>query len=207
MEPSLVPTRHSLLCRLKNLADEEIWKEFFETYWRLIYAAGLRSGLRVEDAEDVVQDTVLAVAKSIGSYRYDPKVTFKGWLRMLVRRRIADHFRRKRGRELLLEDVAGGDADGKSAMDQATAQETSVLDLIWDEEWERNLVEAALEKVKDKVSVKQYQVFYLHVIKEKPVREVGKALNVSAPYIHLTRHRVGRIFREAVRRVERSEAR
>ena len=31
-----IPTRQSLLARLKDVADQESWREFFDTYWRLI---------------------------------------------------------------------------------------------------------------------------------------------------------------------------
>jgi len=61
------------------------------TYWKLIYVVALKSGLRATDAEDMVQDTVISVAKAIHNYRRDPKVTFKSWLYTLVRRRVADH--------------------------------------------------------------------------------------------------------------------
>src|SRR3954447_330834 len=91
----LIPTRRSLLGRLKDLEDEVSWKEFFDTYWKLIYSVALKSGLREAEAEDVVQETIISVSKSIDKYSYDPGVTFKGWLHHLVRRRVADHFRRK----------------------------------------------------------------------------------------------------------------
>jgi hypothetical protein len=40
-----LPTRYSLLSRLQNWEDQESWKVFFNTYWRLIYVAALKSGL------------------------------------------------------------------------------------------------------------------------------------------------------------------
>ena len=58
-----IPTRASLLSRLKNWDDQDSWKDFFDTYWKLIYAAALKSGLSDAEAQDVVQDTVVSVAK------------------------------------------------------------------------------------------------------------------------------------------------
>src|SRR5580700_7935799 len=84
-----IPTRRSLLSRLKNWNDDESWKVFFETYWRLIYNTAVRAGLNDAQAQDVVQETVISVLKSISSFRYDPsKGTFKGWLLRLTQRRI-----------------------------------------------------------------------------------------------------------------------
>lgn len=36
-----IPTRYSLLSRLQNWDDQDSWKEFFDIYWRLIYAVAL----------------------------------------------------------------------------------------------------------------------------------------------------------------------
>src|SRR6266496_3881416 len=36
----LLPTRWSLLTRLKNWDDQASWQEFFDTYWKLIYGVG-----------------------------------------------------------------------------------------------------------------------------------------------------------------------
>jgi len=35
-----IPTRSSLLGRLKDWEDQESWRDFFETYWRLISFGG-----------------------------------------------------------------------------------------------------------------------------------------------------------------------
>src|SRR5215207_4430396 len=91
-----VYTRKSLLERLKDWDDGASWKEFFDTYWRLIFAVARRSGLTETEAQDVVQETIIAVAKKMPAFHYDRSIgTFKGYLMQLTRSRIADHFRRK----------------------------------------------------------------------------------------------------------------
>ena len=39
-----IPTRYSLLSRLKDREDSESWKDFFDTYWRLIYSVAIKAG-------------------------------------------------------------------------------------------------------------------------------------------------------------------
>jgi RNA polymerase sigma-70 factor (ECF subfamily) len=91
-----LPTRRSLVTRLKHWDDQEAWQRFFDSYWRLIYEVARRSGLADAEAQDVVQDTVIAVAKQMPTFRYDPAVgSFKSWLRLITRRRVADHFRNR----------------------------------------------------------------------------------------------------------------
>src|SRR5712691_101316 len=117
----LIPTRESLLSRLKNRSDQESWNTFFDTYWRLIYSAAIKAGLSKEDAQDVVQETVIAVCRSMPEFKYDRKAgSFKGWLLQLTRWRVGDQLR-KRGSE--------GPLSGTELPEfQALA-----LDALWDE--------------------------------------------------------------------------
>src|SRR3954468_4303295 len=81
----LIPTRQSLLSRLKDWGDQESWTVFFDTYWKLIYHAAMKAGLTEAEAQDVVQETVISVLKSMETFRYDPeKGSFKTWLLRLT---------------------------------------------------------------------------------------------------------------------------
>src|SRR3954462_3974558 len=99
MPPSsddLIPTRASLLARVKNLEDHASWQDFFDTYWKLIYAISIKRGLSATEAEDVVQETMCAAMKHMPQFNYDRNVgTFKTWLLTMVRWRIADQFRKR----------------------------------------------------------------------------------------------------------------
>src|SRR5438132_294694 len=95
VEDSL-PTRHSLLSRLKNWDDSESWSDFFNTYWRLIFNFACKAGLTEAEAQDVVQQTVIEVSQKIREFKYDPKRgSFKTWLLQLTRWRIQDQFRKR----------------------------------------------------------------------------------------------------------------
>src|SRR6267143_6364892 len=86
---NLLPTRRSLLNRLKNWDDQESWKDFFDTYWKLIYGVAIKAGLSDAEAEEVVQETVITVAKKIGDFKADPAHgSFKGWLLKITQWRI-----------------------------------------------------------------------------------------------------------------------
>jgi RNA polymerase sigma-70 factor (ECF subfamily) len=89
-EPFLA-TRRSLITRLKNWDEQEGWREFFQMYWTLIYSVAVKSGLSDTEAEAVVQETVVSVARALEGYRYDPEqCRFKTWLMGITRRRIVD---------------------------------------------------------------------------------------------------------------------
>ena len=90
----LVPTRESLLSRLKGTSADESWREFFDTYWRLIYHNATKAGLSDEDAQEVAQETMIALTKNISECRYNPAhCSFKTWLMNLTRWKILDRLR------------------------------------------------------------------------------------------------------------------
>jgi RNA polymerase sigma-70 factor (ECF subfamily) len=76
------------------------------------------------------------------------------------------------------------------------------LDAVWDEEWRKNLVDAAIEIVKQQVAPKQFQIFDLAVLKDLPVHDVTKLLKVNSAQVYLARHRVGALVKQEVARLE-----
>lgn len=88
-----IPTRQSLLARLKDWGDQESWRDFFETYWRLIHATALKAGLTEAEAQEVVQEVMLAAAKKMPGFTYDPaKDSLKGWLLAVTRWKVGEQF-------------------------------------------------------------------------------------------------------------------
>src|SRR6185369_1829817 len=89
-------TRSSLIGRLRDWEDAGSWQEFFDTYWKLIYSVAIRAGLAETEARDVVQETVVCIAKQMRDGGYDrTRGTFKNWLCLITRRRIIDHLRKR----------------------------------------------------------------------------------------------------------------
>src|SRR6266487_6337061 len=92
----LLATRWTLIERLKNWDDQESWRQFFDTYWKLIYGVAIKSGLTHPEAQDVVQETVISVCKSMHNFKADPAYgSFKAWLLNLTRWRITDQVRKR----------------------------------------------------------------------------------------------------------------
>src|SRR4030095_1330529 len=72
------------------------WREFYDTYWRVIYRVAIKSGLTEAEVEDVVQETVISVAQKMPQFEAEPGAgSFKGFLLAITRRRIVDQFRKR----------------------------------------------------------------------------------------------------------------
>src|SRR5436190_13153022 len=191
----LIPTRQSLLSRLKDWNDEGSWKVFFDTYWKLIYNTAVKAGLSDAEAQDVVQETVISVLKSMPGFKYHAENgSFKSWLLRLTSWRIGDQFRkRQRG----IEHEATPDA-ATAALERVADPESLELGATWDEEWKNNLAEAAIERVKRKVDSKQYQVFDLYVLKNWSVSKVARTLKVNPGFVYLTKHRINNLIKKEI---------
>lgn len=205
LQDGFAATRQSLIARLTDWEDQKTWDEFYRTYWKLIYSVGLKSGLRSDEAFDVVQETILTIAKQSQKDLYDPKKgSFKSWLMNMTRWRINDQFRKRK------KDVAANnfeiDDDRSTAMiDRMPNPKGEVLERMWDSEWKKNLTDAVLEKVKGQVSPKQYQIFHCYVIQEWPAKKVQDHLSVSKAQVYLSKHRVGSIFKKELKILEENE--
>ncbi len=206
----LIPTRESLLSRLKDWRDDASWQEFFDTYWRLIYGVARKAGLSDAEAQDIVQETVFSVARKIEGFRYDPKVcSFKTWMLNLTRWRIINQFKRRErenaGQTPRLSGSGGmpdRPSDRTDALERIADPAGCDLDAIWDAEWEKNLLAAALERVKRQVAPEQFQIFDLACLEGWPVRKVTQTLGVSAGRVYLAKHRVGRLLRREIKKLE-----
>jgi RNA polymerase sigma factor (sigma-70 family) len=199
----LIPTRDSLLSRLKDRDDHESWQDFFNTYWKLVYGVAVKAGLTDQEAQEVVQETVITVARRIPEFRYDPEVcSFKTWLLNLTRWRIVDQLRKRKP-----------DAAFKRRKSEATARTATIdrvadpggmdLERVWDEEWEHYIFEAAIERVKKQVSPEQFQIFALRVFKEWPVLKIARELEVSVGQVYLAKHRISALIRKQVKELEK----
>jgi len=202
----LIPTRYSLLSRLQDWDDQESWKDFFDTYWRLIYAVAMKAGLSESEAQDVVQETVICVAKGIHKFKRDPaRGTFKGWLRNLTRWRIADQFEKRapaRGAGAAVMPEIPDEAHWP-VLEEIPDPSSMDLESVWNAEWQSNLFEAAVERVKRRVKEEHYQIFHLHVVKGWPVSKVARAFKVSSGQVYLIKHRIAALIKKETRILEK----
>jgi RNA polymerase sigma factor (sigma-70 family) len=187
---SLLPTRQSLLSRLRDCQDQDGWREFFDTYWRLIYRVARQAGLDDATAQDVVQNTFVYLTRRMPKFRYDAaRGSFKSWLRRVARSRILIFRRRAEAKE--------------PPLPEQNLESDDVSNEVWQREWEENLVNAALCRIRSKVSAQQLMIFEMAALAAVPLKQVARKLDVSVMQVYLARHRVGKLFKAEVERLRR----
>ncbi len=198
-------TRQSLIMRLQDWQDQRSWDDFYRTYWRLIYGAAMKAGLREQEAWDVVQETILTVAKQSKKNMYDPeKGSFKSWLWNITRWRINDRFRDRR-KDPILASASDDEENNSNPIENQEDWSGEGFEKIWDEEWQANLMKAAIDRVKVKVSPQQFQIFDYNVLRGFSSLEVRKKLGVSIAQVYLAKHRVGQVLKKEIKHLRDQE--
>ena len=203
VEPNdeLIPTRATLIQRLKNWQDQSSWQDFFDTYWKLIYGVAIKGGLNAAEAQDVVQETMIAVARHMPSFKYDPVLgSFKTWLLNMTRWRITDQLR-KRGPFVRYQSPA--EDTGTRILDKVADPTSQDWDALWDAEWEKNLYEVAIAKVKRRLDPQKFQIFDLYVNKAWPPQKVAAAFSLSVDQVYLAKHRTAELIKEEIERLQK----
>jgi len=120
-------------------------------------------------------------------------------LRNLTRWRIADQLR-KRTRSV----PAGINISIPSpGLDEIAGPVNAELEAIWEEDWQANLLEAAMERVKPRVKEEHYQIFDLNVIRQWPAGKVAQALGVNIGMVYLAKHRVMALIKKEIHALEK----
>jgi RNA polymerase sigma-70 factor (ECF subfamily) len=207
-EDELLPTRPSLLARLRNHDDSGAWhrgwEEFYLLYHPVIYRHAVRHGLGDTEAEDVTQEIVIGVARSLPQFQYDPaRSSFKTWLFRVARNKIADYLR-KRGRQCRT-TVEGLQVENDvEALAEVADESVLAPDQEWDLMWETNARRAALEHAKNRVKPMTMRLYLHHVVDGHSVDETVRCFQneqVSPDAVHLAKHRVQKMVDEALERL------
>jgi RNA polymerase sigma factor (sigma-70 family) len=204
------PTRSSLLGRLKDTQDQQSWQEFHDIYARLIRGFAIKEGLDEDEAEEVVQETMIAAARNLPEFHYDAKTcSFKTWLLNLSHWRVQDQFRKRRTplAQRPVKPVTAElseDTTCTPLVERVPDPAGVQIEALWDKEWRTTLFEAAVARVKPEVDLRQWQIFDLYVLKEWPVKEVARALGVNAGRVYLAKHRISALLKQELKRLERA---
>lgn len=213
---SSLETRPSLLQRLQSGEDPDSWRDFYAIYGGLMRSFAAKAGLTAEEAEEVVQETVIGVSRRLPEFVYNPKVCrFKTWLLNQTRWQILRQLKRRANPAAAAQSGAAPpcgtdashsaeDTSGTDAMARIPDPAIPDFGAEWDQEWEKGVFTRALERVSQRIDERQFQIFDLYVTKGWPAGRVAKMLGVSVARVYLTKHRVATLLKREVGRVEKA---
>ena len=188
-------TRKSLLASLNDAAAESAWNEFVVLYRPLIVRVARAKGLQDADAEDLAQDVLTRVERSVGSFESQGPGSFRRWLFQVTRNLVINFLTRNKERG------STGGSNIQSLLRQHADVENRT-GTLFDLELRRIRFRQAAEVVSDQVGRSTWQCFFLTAVKDEPVAAVAKKLNKSEGAVRVARCRVLAKIRSEVQSYE-----
>lgn len=169
-------THTTLLARLTDGQDHAAWAEFVARYGDLIRGFCLRRGLQPADCEDVQQDVLMSLSKSMPGFRYDPsKGLFRSYLKTVVVHAIL-----KKSRQTA--DLAPL-PDSESSPDAPDEQQ-------WEQEWRQYHLRLAMRTIDSEFNATDRRAFTLYAVDGQTCEEVARELGVSQDVVYQAKSRI-----------------
>lgn len=175
-------TSPSLLERARG-NDADAWKRIVHLYGPLVDHWCRRASLSRDDSDEVVQDIFLSVTKQLTQFRRDrPNDTFRGWLRVIAQRRIADYFR-----GIADQPLATG---GTTAFRRINESPDPFVDDPDAESEEASVTQRALEFIRPEFEPRTWLAFRRTAIEGKTPADIAVELQMSPSAIRMAKSRV-----------------
>ncbi len=165
-------TRRSILSAVKR-GDEIGWDEFYNNYKPLILLVGKDKNLTTTEKDELVQQVMVGFFMSKDVFVYDrTKGRFRDYLRKTIKNKAIDLIRKRR-KEVSIESEQLEDEDFGVEYDHH-----------WDSEYNKFVLEKALDELKTSITPQCYQIFHAVAIDKLPINEAVELFGKPANTIY-----------------------
>ena len=189
-------TRVTLLGRLRrDPTNQAAWEEFVEHYGRKIYVWCLKWNLQEADAQDVTQNVLLKLAGKMREFEYDSSRSFRAWLKTIARYACSD---------FLDERAQQGQGSGDSRINRMLKNVEAREDLLkqLEEEFDRELLEEAMQRTRLRVAPQTWQAFQLTMLEGLSGADAASRIPMQVAQVFVAKRRVQKILKEEIARLE-----
>lgn len=191
-------TRVTLLGRLRaSPEDPRVWAEFVDWYGGNIYKWCRSWGMQESDAQDVTQEVFLNLSVQMHGFCYDPKGSFRAWLKTLTRRAWQVYLIKQR-------KASPGRGDDSDMDSLANVQARKDLNQRLEEAFDQEMLKEATNLVKLRVEPRTWDAFHLLAVEGFSGTEVASRLKMKVATVFVARSKVQRMLREELDRLERA---
>ena len=184
-------TSLSLLNRLRRSPDSESWNRLVDLYGPLIKAWLRKYDVQDNDADDVVQEVLLAVSKDLGKFDHRGQTgAFRGWIKAILVNRLRK-FWRARDRS----PQARGDSDVHARLAQLE-DPASEMSQIWNRQHDQYVLRQLLTLAEPYFEPTTWKAFCRVALDGARPDMVAKELEISLNAVCLAKSRVLRRLRQ-----------
>jgi RNA polymerase sigma-70 factor (ECF subfamily) len=189
-------TRVTLLGRLRrDPTNQAIWTEFVEHYGPRIFIWCRKWKLQESDAQDVTQNVLLRLADKMRTFEYDPSRSFRAWLKTLTHHAWSD-FLESRQRPGL------GSGDSRVADILHSVQARADLVQHLEAEFDRELLEEAMARVRLRVAPQTWEAFRLTALEGLSGAEAAQCIPMQVAQVFVAKRRVQKMLSAEVAKLE-----
>ena len=164
-------TSLTLLERLqKDPDDPQAWNLFVERYQPRIRRWCVTWGLQDSDADDVAQDVLVKLFAALRKFQYDPSRSFRAWLKTVTQHAWSDFVAARRRDP--------GQASGRIDTIADSAEAQSDLERQLEDAFDRELLEVAMHRVKERTKPANWEAFHLTAIEGLSGAEAARKLGI-----------------------------
>lgn len=196
-------TRTTHIRRLKDLGDQDAWREFVDRYCRFIRTVARQRGIPWSQLEEVEQEVLIRVAQKIASFEFiGARKGFRRWLERVIAWRAMEwirSMRRHAGRE---ETVAPTIIESLLYASSGVDRESDRQELL---RFRKELVALAIRRLSSRgAPLRAMQMLHWHLVDGRDPASIAKFFHVSPSAVYLAKLRHLPLIRREVRRMLRS---
>jgi RNA polymerase sigma-70 factor (ECF subfamily) len=203
MNASEPRTSGTLLRRVQRTDDQAAWSELFDRYQpMLVRWTRAQLGSRV-DADEISQRIWTELVRRLPDFSYDPKRSFRAWLKSLHRSRVLDYLKQNRRYQKHLSRFAIENPEsmvfcpGLLAPSTTTPPRSSTSNPTT-ESIDRLL--AIQGRVQERVSQKTWEIFHQVTFENQPIGQVARKYSMRYASVFAAVSRVTRMLKEEASR-------
>jgi RNA polymerase sigma-70 factor (ECF subfamily) len=172
-------TSPSLLLQLRQPGQTNAWSRFVALYTPLLYYWARRLKLRDPEAADLVQEVLTTLVQKLPEFSYDPKASFRSWLRTVTLNKWRDLCRRQEQLPRATQD--------SSDLTITVPDNTLALE---EAEYRQYLVGRALRLMQTDFQPTTWKACWECVVAGKSAAEVARELGMSVGAVRIAKSRV-----------------
>ena len=198
-QPSSTRTSPTLLGRLRHSpTDQAAWEAFVARYAPKIFGWCRKWGLQEADAEEVTQGVLVKLAEKMRGFAYDPTRRFRSWLKTVTHNAWCNFLAGRRGAA-----IGSGDSRVQEWLQTVEARDDLAAQL--EAEFDRELLDEAMARVRLRVPPPKWEVFRLTALEGLAGAEVGQRLTMKVVTVFAVRSKVQKMIQEEIRKLEAEE--
>jgi RNA polymerase sigma-70 factor (ECF subfamily) len=170
--------------------DAGAWDRFVRRYRPKIYGWCRARGLQEADAEDVAQDVIAILTRKMASFQYDPSRRFHAWLKTITYHALSD----------LIASRCRAIGDRPTPILE-TIEARADLERRLDELFDRELLDLAIARVRERVAAPTWDAFRLTTFEGHSGAAASRLLGITIASVFVSKHRVQKMLREEIARL------